>query len=161
MPSCGFRLKTRCFYVRTYNRSSLVYSKTINKFKTSRSLKIIKTQFIRVNSNLGRCPFILDEYLWCLLPCLELIILSVSVQSGAGCGSLCSGDWCVMLSVHCDPPSDWFEPSAETSYNFNFEFSYHMVHFSLILIINLELEEKYSPNWQPYHWNMVNVRYLL
>lgn len=67
---------------------------------------------------LGRWPFILDEYLWCLLPCLELIIDSVSVQtdSGAWGGSLDSA-WCETLSVHCEPPSDWFEPSADTSYN--------------------------------------------
>jgi hypothetical protein len=69
-----------------------------------------------VSYTLGRWPLIRDEYLWCLLPCLELIMLSVSVHidSGACGGSRCS-DWCVTLSVHCEPPSDWLEPSAETS----------------------------------------------
>jgi hypothetical protein len=69
-----------------------------------------------VSYTLGRWPLIRDEYLWCLLPCLELIMLSVSVHidSGACGGSRCS-DWCVTLSVHCEPPSDWLEPSAETN----------------------------------------------
>lgn len=45
------------------------------------------------------------------------MILSVSVQTDSGAwGGRRGSEGCVTLSVHWEPPSDWFEPSAETSY---------------------------------------------
>ena len=69
---------------------------------------------------LGRWPLILGGYLWCRLPCRELIMLSVSVQMDSGaCGGSLGSDGCVTLSVHWEPPSDWLDPSAETSCHTN------------------------------------------
>lgn len=71
----------------------------------------------QIIANLGKWPLILEEYLWCLLPCLELIMDSVSVQTdSATCGGKRDSPTWDTLSVHCEPPSDWFEPSADTSY---------------------------------------------
>lgn len=101
---------------------------------------------------LGRCPFILEEYLWCRRPCRELMILSVSVQtdSGAWGGRRGSVGW-VTLSVHCEPPSDWFEPSAETSYIMHkIKKSSHKtkLYYSAVMIT--------LPNWRRDHWNRVS-----
>lgn len=109
MTSGRFWLKTGGFYVRTHYGGGFVHSKLC--YQMNKRIRVTNN-----DSYLGKWPLILEEYLWCLLPCLELIMDSVSVQTdSAACGGKRDSPTWDTLSVHCEPPSDWFEPSEDTS----------------------------------------------
>lgn len=65
---------------------------------------------------LDNWPFTLLLYLPCLRCRDELMILSVSVGQSGGCRPWdISVSPATRLSVHWEPPSDWFEPSEDTN----------------------------------------------